>query len=91
MNFKININGSDPKSIRDQFIAVGDAAQALEKALNELRGDALHPRNYLTVESGELLRQLDLQEAASRIRECRAIFDWACMGVGQLVQQREGL
>ena len=90
MNFLVNLNGSSAASIRDQLIAVGDAAQALEKAIAELRGDAFHGRNY-PQENGATLRSEELAAAARMQMNARAVFDWAAVGVGDLIRQREGL
>lgn len=91
MNFQMNLNGNTPDDIRKHLIAVGDAAQALEKAIVALRAEVFHGRNYQTLEGGEALRHQDVLASCQHQSSARAAFDWAARGMGDLIKQREGL
>jgi hypothetical protein len=87
-NWRVNRNGNTANSIRDVYMDVHVAAMALKKALQAVNAEALHGRNYQTVEHNE---GFDRETMTDMLLAVMAIEEHATSAAARAIRQREGL
>ena len=85
MRFKINLNGDAPRTLKDQYRAVHEAARALDKALAE---SMPHGRNYQTADAGDYEKDREWWETLRQYVDI--IEDQAGDGARRILRQEKG-
>ena len=78
-NFEINNNGNTAEDLRARFVDVVSVCHMLEDAVASLH-EAVHGRNYQTLENGQELREKDLQTYRDMVEATRKVRDTAMNG-----------
>jgi hypothetical protein len=80
--FKINSNGDTKETIKAEFVAVMDAARALEDALAKV---TIHGRNYQTLESGNEAMGRAAATKAHHAQKVGELYVWALNGAVEVM------
>jgi hypothetical protein len=87
--FRVNNNGNTSKDIKKKFLDVKNAADDLEKTLRNL-GEAVHGRNYQTVDDSRGKRDTDVKLLSLFIKQVKEISNSAEEGAIQAMKQSMG-
>ena len=83
--FVINSNGDHPDTLKDEFIAVMDAARALTDALQVVTVDG---RNYQSLpDGGRSERSRACKERLILVQGVGAVYTWAKAGAIRVIDQ----
>ena len=82
------VNGNMHNEIKRLYMEAHDAAMVLEARLQAIYGEALHGRNYQTVDYGQVF---DLVTMTNMLLSLEGIEDHLTRGAARAIKQREGL